>query len=87
MKKYQVIISKVAGKELRMFPKDAIGKIYAKMQTLSDEPRPNGCKKLEGYNENLWRVRVGDYRIIYSVDDVIYIVEIRHIGNRKDVYR
>ncbi len=86
MKKYQVIISKVAGKELRQFPKNVIEKVYTKMLSLADNPRPNGCKKLEGYNENLWRVRVGDYRIIYSVDDIICIVDIRHVGNRKDIY-
>jgi mRNA interferase RelE/StbE len=87
MKKYEVIISKAVGKEIRDFPKNEIGKIYSKMQSLADDPRPNGCKKLEGNTENLWRVRSGDYRIIYSVDDVICIVDIRHIGNRKDIYR
>lgn len=86
MKKYRVIISKVAGKELRQFPKNVIEKIYTKMLSLSDDPRPHGCKKLEGYSESLWRVRVGDYRIIYSVDDIICIVDVRHVGNRKDIY-
>ena len=87
MKKYQVIISKIAGKELRLCPKHMIAKIFSKMQSLADDPRPAGCKKLEGYNENLWRIRVGDYRIIYSIDDVIQIVDVRHIGNRKDIYQ
>ena len=87
MKKYQVIISKVAGKELRDLPKHEIGRIYAKMQSLSDDPRPTGYKKLEGNTEGLLRVRVGDYRIIYTIDDLIYIVDVRHIGNRKDIYR
>ncbi|MES2703077.1 MAG: type II toxin-antitoxin system RelE/ParE family toxin [Bacteroidota bacterium] len=86
MKKYQVIISKSAGKELRQFPREVISKVYLKMQTLGDNPRPQGCKKLEGYKEDMWRVRAGDYRIIYSIDDVVCIVDIRHIGNRKDVY-
>ena len=48
MKKYQVIISKVASKELSQFPEDIIGKIYAKMYSLADYPQPVGCKKLEG---------------------------------------
>ncbi len=87
MKKYQVIISKVAGKELRQLPKDIIGRMYGKMQSLSDDPRPSGCKKLEGYSEALWRIRVGDYRIIYTVEDSICIVDIRSIGDRKNIYR
>jgi len=57
------------------------------MQSLSDNPRPHGCTKLEGYNEALWRVRVGDYRIVYSVDDVVCIVDIRRVGNRKNIYQ
>lgn len=87
MKTYQVIISKAAGKELRQFPKSAIEKLYNKMMSLANEPRPEGCLKLQGSKEDLWRIRVGDYRIIYSVDDVICIVEVRHMGNRKDVYK
>ena len=87
MKKYRVTISKVAGRELRHFSKNIIEKLYTKMQSLSDNPRPHGCTKLEGYDESLWRVRVGDYRIVYSVDDVICIVDIRHVGNRKDIYK
>ena len=87
MKKYGVTISKAAGRELRQFPKNIIEKIYTKMQSLSDNPRPPGCTKLEGYSESLWRVRTGDYRIVYSVDDVVCIVEIRHVGNRKNIYQ
>jgi len=87
MNKYQVIISKVAGKELRQLPKETIARLYEKMQSLSGDPRPSGCKKLEGYKENIWRIRVGDYRIIYSIDDIIYIVDIRHVGHRRDIYK
>ena len=87
MKKYQVTISKTAGRELRNFSRNIIANIYTKMQSLADNPRPHGCTKLEGYGEPLWRVRVGGYRIVHSVDDVICVVDIRHVGNRKDIYR
>ncbi len=86
MKKYQVIISNVATKELRNLPKEIIPVLYHKMLLLSEEPRPAGCKKLVGNKEAIWRIRVGDYRITYSIDDVICIVDIRHVGHRKDIY-
>ncbi len=86
MKKYQVIISKIATKELRDLPKEIIPSIYEKMLSLSDNPRPAGCKKLAGNKEAIWRVRVGDYRFTYSIDDVICIVDVRHVGHRKDIY-
>lgn len=87
MKKYQVVISKVAAKELKTLPKETISRLFTKMQSLADDPRPTGCKKLEGYNENIWRVRVGDYRIIYAIDDAVYIVDVRHVGHRRDIYK
>jgi len=87
MKKYQVVISKAAGNELRRLPKNEIARIYSKMQSLADNPRPPGCKKLEGSKEGLWRIRVGNYRIIYSIDDSVCVVDIQYVGDRKDIYR
>jgi mRNA interferase RelE/StbE len=49
-------------------------------------PRPVNCKKLKGSNENLYRIRIGDYRVIYNIDDGIKVVSIRDVGNRKDIY-
>jgi mRNA interferase RelE/StbE len=67
MKKYQVIISKAATKELRNLPKEIIPALYHKMLSLSEDPRPEGCKKLVSNKEAIWRIRVGDYRITYSI--------------------
>ncbi len=64
-----------------------VQKISAAIDGLSEIPRPVGGKKLRGEMEYLWRIRVGDYRIIYLIEDKIKIVEIRKIGNRRDVYR
>ena len=50
------------------------------------DPRPTGCRKLEGA-EDLWRIRIGDYRIIYSVDDSRHVVDISAIRHRSDAYR
>jgi mRNA interferase RelE/StbE len=61
-------------------------KIIEKAESLSEEPYPVGCKKLSGTIENLWRVRIGNYRIIYLVEEKIKIIKVTKIGHRKDVY-
>lgn len=86
MNNYQVVLSKTAEKELYKLPTQVILKIIETLKTLEINPRPNGCKKLKGF-KNLWRVRVGNYRIIYSINDVILLVDVREIGDRKDVYK
>ena len=83
---YKVIIKREALKELKHFPDRSVKAITKSIERLSGDPRPAGCKKLKGSSENLWRIRVGDYRIVYLIDDVIRIINIRSIGNRKDVY-
>jgi mRNA interferase RelE/StbE len=83
---YQVIIKKEALKELKLLPKQTVVAISVSIEQLSENPRPVGCKKLKGSNENLWRIRIGDYRVIYLIEDVIRIVNVRHIGHRKNIY-
>ena len=86
MKLYRVSIGKIASKGLKKLPKREVQRIFPKIKSLSDEPRPEGCKKLKSQNENLWRIRVGDYRVIYSIDDSIKVVDIRRVGHRRDIY-
>ena len=62
-------------------------KIEKVIDSLAEEPRPVGVKKLKGMDEDLFRIRLGDYRIIYSVEDEIKIVDIRRVGHRKDIFR
>ncbi|MCW3127435.1 MAG: addiction module toxin, RelE/StbE family [Bacteroidetes bacterium] len=83
---YTVVVSRSAEKELHSLPKNAVERIIKIVLSLQVNPRPVGCKKLKGFH-NLWRVRVGNYRIIYSIDDVIMLVDVREIGDRKDVYK
>jgi len=85
MKAYKVVLTKSAEKELSKLPSTVISKIVPELQSLENLPRPNGCKKLKGF-ENLWRIRVGDYRVIYSIEDVILVVEVQAIGHRRNVY-
>jgi mRNA interferase RelE/StbE len=85
MNRYTVVLTKTAEKELHNLPKKVIGKIVTELKGLEENPRPHGCKKLKGF-KNLWRIRVGDYRIIYAIEDVILLVDVREIGGRKDIY-
>lgn len=84
---YGISIKREALKELRSFPKKAVESISESIDRLSIDPRPKGCKKLKPEAADLWRIRVGNYRVIYQVDDEIRIVEVRKIGHRKDIYK
>lgn len=86
MKLYTILFKKSAIKELEQLPVQVAKRIGKVIDTFSENPRPRGSKKLEGQNETLWRVRVGDYRIIYFIKDVVHIIEIRRIGHRKNIY-
>jgi len=82
---YSVVLTKSAEKDLRKLPGKTTKKIIEVLRSFEGEPRPQGCKKLKGY-ANLWRYRVGDYRIIYAISDVILLVDVREIGHRKNIY-
>lgn len=62
-----------------------IKKVGVAIDELAIEPRPEGSKKLKSSDENLWRIRIGDYRVLYIIEDTIKVVEIRKIGHRKDI--
>jgi mRNA interferase RelE/StbE len=83
---YTITFKKSAEREFEKLPTQVIRRIGKAIDTLSKNPRPVGSKKLEGQKESLWRIRIGDYRVIYLVEDVIKIVEIRRVGHRKDIY-
>ena len=84
---YKVQFSKQAGKELSNLPKTVVKRVIITSEGLAENPQPNGCKKLRGTKENLYRVRVGDYRIIYVIEEIIRIVTVRTVRHRKDVYK
>ena len=83
--RYAVAFKKSALKELARLPKQVIARVTAAIVTLADDPRPKGCKKLRGYDD-LWRIRVGDYRVIYTIEDAVLTVEVLEVVNRKDAY-
>jgi len=82
---YTVRLKRSAERELRRLPRDNIPRILSRMQQLASQPRPPGCKKLTGEEE--YRVRQGDFRILYTVDDQQRLVEVVKIAHRREVYR
>ena len=86
MAKYSVQIKKSAQKEIRELPKPMIKRVLTKIYALADDPRPSGSRKLIGY-ENYWRIRVGNYRVIYTIDDGVLLVEVIAVRHRKDAYQ
>jgi len=85
MANYKVEIKKSAQKEIENLPSVMLKKIVAKIQSLSSEPRPNGSKKLT--SDEKYRLRVGDYRILYSIEDDKLIIFVVKVGHRKSVYK
>lgn len=83
---YQVLIERSAEKDLKKISAKERPKLATAMRGLANEPRPTGCRKLVG-SENDWRIRVGDYRVIYEIADEVRIVRIIRVRHRKDSYR
>jgi mRNA interferase RelE/StbE len=82
---YLVTFAASAKKELRDLPTETIGRLLPRIRELAENPRPVGCKKLQGYKDR-WRIRVGDYRVVYTIEDGRKIVDITRIAHRREVY-
>ena len=85
MSNYAVEVKPPARKELEALPDKVLARVVRKMDSLRDTPRPAGCKKLKGYKDQ-WRVRVGDWRVVYIIDDAAKLVSVTRIGHRREVY-
>lgn len=85
MGKYKIEVKKSAAKELRKIPGKALARILDRIRSLSDDPRPEGSIKLT--NQEKYRLRIGKYRVLYSIDDNILTVYIVKAGHRKNIYR
>ena len=83
--KYTVLIERYAQKQIMKLDKKVIPVIKTAIAGLADNPRPYGYKKLKG--EDAYRIRVGDYRVIYEIDDDKIIVTVVSVGHRKDIYK
>ena len=85
MARYSLEIKPSAGKELDALDDALFSRIDRKIMALAENPRPPGCKKLKGYRDQ-WRIRVGDYRVVYTIDDQKLLVEVTRIRHRSEVY-
>lgn len=83
---YAVLVAPAAVRQLRKLPPDARRRVQAAIELLAETPRPPGAKKLVGGNGD-WRVRTGDYRIIYEIRDAQLIVLVVAAGHRRDIYQ
>jgi mRNA interferase RelE/StbE len=82
---YDLRIKRSAEKELRAVSRPDLPKLIDRIRSLAREPHPPGCQKLSG--QEAYRVRQGDYRVIYTVNDQSRLIEIVKVGHRKEVYR
>ena len=85
MGRYRIEVKKSAAKELRKIPRKVLTRILDRIRSLSDDPRPEGSIKLT--NKEEYRLRIGKYRVLYSVEDNVLTVYIVKAGHRKDIYR
>ncbi len=82
---YTVSVNRPAQKEIRSLDAGVRSRVIEQLRALAGEPRPPGCRKLVGAR-NRWRVRVGDYRVIYTVEDVEHVVRIVAVRHRSKAY-
>jgi mRNA interferase RelE/StbE len=85
MDSYHIEFTRSAEKDLRKIEKSRIPVIYQEISQLSLDPRPNGVKKLAGADRT-YRIRIGDYRVVYEIEDRILLVLVIRVARRKDVY-
>lgn len=88
---YIVEFTNKAEKDLCKLPKQTISRILEKIDKLADEPRPSGYKKLTDFHvsnapDDLYRIRIGDYRVIYAIEEEIITITVVKVAHRKEVY-
>jgi mRNA interferase RelE/StbE len=85
MASYKIVIKKSVSKDLKNIPQKNVQRILSAIQNLAEEPRPPQAKKLSG--QERFRIRQGNYRILYTIEDNRLVVCVVKVGNRRDVYR
>jgi mRNA interferase RelE/StbE len=83
---YQVLLERSAERDLRRLSAGVHDRMIEAIRALASRPRPPGCRKLAG-TKNDWRIRVGDYRVLYEIADAVRIVRVHRVRHRRDVYR
>ena len=83
---YRVLLERSAEKDLGRHSSEIHDRVVVAIQSLAANPRPSGCRKLTGRQID-WRIRVGDYRVVYEIADEIRIVRVSRVRHRREVYR
>ncbi|MCX6212879.1 type II toxin-antitoxin system RelE/ParE family toxin [Spirosoma sp.] len=89
---YKIVITESAAKELKRIPAKMQDRIFEKIEGLVEEPKPNGHKKLKNFDmpgndyNDYYRIRVGDYRVIYAIEDAEITIFVMKVAHRKNVY-
>ncbi len=83
---YRILLERGAEKDLSRLSSEIHDRVLAAIQALANNPRPPGCRKLAG-TKNDWRVRVGDYRVVYEIADQHRVVRVNRVRHRREVYR
>ena len=83
---YRVLLERSAERDLGRLSSEVHGRVIVAIKGLANNPRPPGCRKLVG-SKNDWRIRVGDYRVIYEIADAIRVVRVNRVRHRREVYR
>ena len=84
MANYSIVLKSSAQKELDALDDRVFSRIDRKILALAETPRPPGCKKLKGYKDH-WRIRVGDWRVVYIIDDLAKRVSVTRVAHRREV--
>jgi mRNA interferase RelE/StbE len=83
---YEVYLERAAERDLRRLSAESFHRIIPRISSLAENTRPPGCRKLAG-SENDWRIRIGDYRVVYEIDDVEEAVRVFRVRHRREAYR
>lgn len=86
MAEYTITFARSARKELEALDASIVNRIFQKIEMLAEEPRPSGCLKLTG-EEDLWRIRIGDYRVLYTINDKRKLVDVIAVRHRREAYQ
>ena len=83
---YEVYLERSAENDLKRLPTSTFDRIIYQIKTLAENPRPSGCRKLTG-SKNDWRIRIGDHRVLYEIDEKTKAVRIMRVRHRREAYR
>ena len=86
MSRYEITFARSARRELAALETQLVARVWARIQALGAQPRPPGCRKVQG-EEDVWRIRVGDYRVLYEIKNAMRIIDIVAVRHRRDAYR